>query len=90
MAEGGELRTYNSAQGIATQRDLNLILWHTEAMRQVRTGQLSINFDNTIVLSNGNVFNKIVTLINVIGGVSVAVDDHSMFDYIVQFHFIYC
>ena len=36
-----ELRTYNSAKGIATERDLKLIIWHMEAMRQARTGLIS-------------------------------------------------
>jgi len=40
MDNTGEIQTFNASQGIAKERDLQLILWHTQAMRQARTGEI--------------------------------------------------
>jgi len=40
MDNTGEIQTYNASQGIAKERDLQLILWHTQSMRQARTGEI--------------------------------------------------
>jgi len=34
----GELKTFNAAKGISMERDLKLMLWHTDAMIQSRSG----------------------------------------------------
>lgn len=36
----GELQTFNASQGIAKERDLKLMLWHSDAMRQARVGDI--------------------------------------------------
>jgi len=37
--DGAEIQTFNASKAIAQSRDLQLILWHNEAMRQARTGE---------------------------------------------------
>lgn len=37
--DGAEIQTFNASKAIAQSRDLGLILWHNDAMRQARTGE---------------------------------------------------
>jgi len=37
--DGAEIQTFNASKAIAQTRDLQLILWHNDAMRQARTGE---------------------------------------------------
>lgn len=54
----GELQTFNASQGIAKERDLKLMLWHSDAMRQTRAGDL-IGIDPQKLTMNDRKFNQV-------------------------------